>query len=170
MKMFRTKQRELHDAAVFQSVTVIVWLCVCVCVSTFLFLCSWVLVLCWADCRIISPVIVCEGPGAGGGQGAGPLTSLLERDTVQPRAWTSHRVQGRPSARGGGGSGDGSHSYTVHGSVFVRVATRGRSVLAVLALISALFICITVRVHGHDGVTLGNGSNYLTCNRSNWVL
>ena len=128
------------------------------CVNTFVSLHSWVLALCWADSRMIGPVIVCEGPGAGGGQGAGPLTSLLERDTVQTWARAAAGAGARPGARRrAGGRDGGSHSCTGHGGIFISAAGGG-SILPIPALISPLLISITVCVHSHRGVSLQNTS------------
>ena len=135
-------------------------------VNTFVFLHSWVLALHWADSRIISPVIVSEGPGAGGGQGAGPLTILLERGTVQTGARAASRAGSRPSARGRARSGDSSHRGTVHRGIFVSVAGRW-SVLRILALLSPLLIWITVCVHSHWGVSLRNRRTGAACNSHN---
>lgn len=134
-------------------------------VNTFVSLHSWVLALRWANSRMIGPVIVCEGPGAGGGQGAGPLSSLLERDTVQTRAGAAARAGAgagdRAIARGRAGGRDSSRRGTVHGCIFVRAGRRG-SVLPVTALISPLLICITICVHCHRSVSLQNRSTDAT--------
>lgn len=71
--------------------------------NTFVFVHSGVLALGWADSRVIGPVIVWEGPRAGWGQGAGPLTSLLYWGTVQ--TWA--RAGRGPAASGGAGRRDG---------------------------------------------------------------
>lgn len=126
---------------------------VCISGNTFNNLHSWVLALCWADSRMIGPVIVCEGPGAGWGQGAGPLTGLLQRDRVrtQTRAWP------RLGARGGAGCRDGLHRGTARGGLFKRGTRRG-SFLPIPAFLSRLLFYITVCVHRHRSIGLQNSA------------
>lgn len=124
-------------------------------VNTFVSLHSWVLALHWARCRIISPVIVREGPGAGGGQGVGLLTSFLERGIVLTR--TACRAGAGAGARGGAGGRGRLDGRAVHGGL-LRSAAGGGFVLAVLALLSPLLIWITVCVHSHGSVSLSNTS------------
>lgn len=123
----------------------------CISVNTFNNLHFWVLALCWADRRMIGPVIVCEGPGAGWGQGAGPLTSLLQRDRVRTQTGDWPRL----GARGRAGCRDGLHRGTTRGGLFI-CGTRRGSFLPIPAFLSHLLFYITVCVHRHRGVSLQN--------------
>lgn len=122
------------------------------------------LALCWADRRMIGPVIVCEGPGAGWGQGAGPLTSLLQRGRVRTQTGDWPRL----GARGRAGSRDGLHRGTARGGLFIRGARRG-SFLPIPAFLSHLLFYITVRVHRHRSVSLQN-SKRATVGLYLWII
>lgn len=134
----------------------------CISLNTFVSLHSWVLALCWADSRMIGPVIVCEGPGAGWGQGAGPLTSLLQRDRVRTQTGDRPRLGGRGRA----GRRDGLHRGTACGGFFI-CGTRRGPFLPIPAFLSHLLFYITVRVHRHGSVCLQNRS---ICATVGWVL
>ena len=120
-------------------------------VNTFNNLHSRVLALCWAERRMIGPLIVCEGPGAGWGQGAGPLSSLLQRDRVRTGTGDWPRL----GARGRAGCRDGLHRGAARGGLFI-CGTRRGSFLPIPAFLSHLLFYITVCVHRHRDISLQN--------------
>lgn len=130
-------------------------------VVTFVSLHAWVLLLSWAESRVISPVTVHEDPGAGGGQGAGPPTGPPSRHAVWARAGT--RAEAGAGAWTGtrwrAGGREGVNRGALRSGVLVVTAGRG---LPVSALVSPLLLCITVGVHSQGTISLQRKSTGAT--------